>query len=577
MKISPSLVAVLLSASALVAQCPRGLSYGGGDDFVANGGAGIPLGFTFPLNGVSYTHVHPCSNGYTYLSDGSAAITDTDFSPTLAEFANDAPRVAPFWDDLNLVAANGGELFVDTSPTECRITWSNAVNYNTTTPVFSFSVTLYPGGDVHFGYDDLITNNGQTFVGVSPGNGALQAASVDLTTSPVGVDPMFFEDFAAAGAFDLAGSLTIIVPSPPTFAAAFVAGGAEQCATSAEYGVGCGTPAPGDVAHELMPQGGWDISNTVTFLRSGGSYTIVDVIPGTFLPPSAGATVVSTVDDGYGSVQLSAPMPVPGGFTSTLTICTNGFVSLSAQQPIALPAYDPDVADFEGFTAPAIAAPWYDWSPNNGGQLVFEEIGGIAYVTWDNVPAYGTTVGDTFQYQFEVATGNCTVVYQTMNMAGTSAWHTPLFGVTTGSTSFLSTAYDFSVDLAQTIQVNDPVTAMRLTGNAPKVGGTFDMITSGIDPVSPISILMFSDARLDPGVLLPSVGLDAPGCSVYLPSILGTLTGTNSGGSSIVQWVLPPTASSYLGLVVATQSVCLTTQNGLGLLTSNGYEGVLGY
>ena len=121
-----------------------------------------------------------------------------------------------------------------------------------------------------------------------------------------------------------------------------------------------------------MPQGGWDISNTVTFLRSGGSYTIVDVIPGTFLPPSAGATVVSTVDDGYGSVQLSAPMPVPGGFTSTLTICTNGFVSLSAQQPIALLAYDPDVADFEGFSAPAIAAPWYDWSPNNGGQLVFE-------------------------------------------------------------------------------------------------------------------------------------------------------------------------------------------------------------
>jgi hypothetical protein len=52
------------------------------------------------------------------------------------------------------------------------------------------------------------------------------------------------------------------------------------------------------------------------------------------------------------------------------------------------------------------------------------------------VTPFGVTTTDTFQYQFELATGTCTIVYDVTTYGGASAWHTPLFGYTAGNASY---------------------------------------------------------------------------------------------------------------------------------------------
>jgi len=577
MKIALAVTGLFLSTSFLAAQCPRGTSYGGGDDFVANGGVGIPLGFAFPLDGATYTHVHPSSNGFVFLSDGAQPITNSDYQASMSVFASGAPRIAVMWSDLDLMTTYDGELFVDVTVGQCEVVWHNAVNFAQTTP-FSMSLTLYASGDAQVSYGPAAYNRSEAIVGISPGNGALTGNAIDVSSSPVSFDEVLYEQFAAFGGFDLAGSLSLLTTLTPGYATTFVPGAAPPCASSERYGVGCGPNAAGDIAWELMPVGGWDLTGAVTFARGVDRYTIFATPGGGYVAPSATAAVVSSIDDGYGTVELSAPMPTVGGETMFLTIATNGYVSLSAQQPEPGNSdYAPSLQDLQLFTEPTICGPWYDWSPNAGGRVVFEEIAGVAYVTFEDVPPYGATIGDTFQYQFDVQSGDCTIVYESMTMQSAAVWHTPLFGYTTGAQAYVATQYDFSADLAQPIVALDPVIELSLGGTVPVIGGTFEMVTSNIDPASPLSFLMFSDARLDPGVPMSVYGYDAPGCSVYLDSLLGSIAANNVDGTSVVRWTLPVSAPYFLGMPVATQSVCLTTSNGAGMLTSNGFEGVVGW
>jgi hypothetical protein len=135
---------------------------------------------------------------------------------------------------------------------------------------------------------------------------------------------------------------------------------------------------------ELFPIGTIDICGSgtaITFLRTGSGYTILDSIPGVYVPPVAG-TVVSAGDDAYGLVPLSIPMPTVAGSTQSLQVCTNGYIALSPNPPSAVADYSPSQLEFAAFTEPTICGPWYDWSPNVGGQILYEEIGGIMYITW---------------------------------------------------------------------------------------------------------------------------------------------------------------------------------------------------
>jgi len=571
--------ALVLAAPFAAAQCvtpgAAATSYGSGDDVVVNGGAGIDMGFAFPIAGVSYQFIHPSTNGFCYLSDGTPTITNADFTPSLTDMANNEPRVAALWDDLNAIASNGSELWVDLSvPGQCTVTWSNVVAFGQT-PLMTIQCTLYSTGAVDLNFDSTAYQVSSAIVGISPGNGVALPASVDLSAGLPSFDDMTFEEFPA-NTLDLSGFTCNLVPIAPGYIPIVANAG---CATRTIYGEGC-ISLP-DARYELFANssgGPPDImasGTAVTFLRTGSEYTVIDSIPGTYMTPTPNAVAISAGDDAFANVALSTPMPVPGGVTSNLQVCTNGFIHLSDNPPAGTADYSPSIAEFEAFVDPTICGPWYDWSPNQGGQLLAEELNGVVYVTWEAVPPYNGGGTDTFQYQFDLASGNCTIVFDNMSFSGASGWHTPLFGATPGSAT-AAQAIDWSAELPTGVIIFDAgVSPMTLDSGLPVVGATWDLTTANIDPVSPIAITMVSDSQ-SPGIPFLAIGLNAPGCSVWINSVLGSLVGLNAGGAATVS--LPvPTNPALQGATLAAQSIGLTLVNPANLLASNGVLGTVGF
>ncbi|MEC9048398.1 MAG: hypothetical protein VYA51_10320, partial [Planctomycetota bacterium] len=555
---------------------PGATSFGAGDDVVVNAGAGIDMGFAFPLGTSTYQFIHPSTNGFCYLSDGTQAFTDSDLSPSAADMATGQARVAVLWDDLNVIASNGGDMLVDTSIAgQCTVTWSNIVAYGQT-PLMTIQCTLYASGSVDLSYDSTAYQVSNAIAGISPGGGVPQAAPVDLSAGVPSLDDMTYEEFLAGG-LDLGGSTCTLIPIVPGFVPVVASAG---CATKAVYGEGCISQP--DARYELFGATGGSAAvpdimgtgTTITFLRTGNSYTVLDSFPGTYLPPSPNAVGISASDDDFGVVALSQPMPVPGGVTNNLQVCTNGFIHLSDNAPAGGADYSPSVAEFEAFVDPTICGPWYDWSPNQAGLLVAEEVNGIVYVTWDAVQPYNGASADTFQYQFELASGNCTIVFENMSFSGASGWHTPLFGATPGN-AVIADDVDWSAELAAGVVVSDVgIAPLALDSSFPVLGSTWDLTTSNIDPVSPLAITFLGDAG--PAVPFLAIGLNAPGCDIHLSTTLGSLTGLATAGAATVS--LPIANNPALaGFQLSAQSISLTLVNPANLLASNGVLGTVGF
>ncbi len=112
---------------------------------------------------------------------------------------------------------------------------------------------------------------------------------------------------------------------------------------------------------------------------------------------------------------------------------------------------------------------------------------------------------------------------------------------------------------------------LSLGSNAPNVGGNWDLTTSNIDPLSPVSFTFFGFVA----TALPMDVLGAPGCYANVDQLIGSVTAASVAGTSLLSINVPP-ALSLVGMVVYTQSACLTASNVLGLFTSNGCASVIG-
>lgn len=114
--------------------------------------------------------------------------------------------------------------------------------------------------------------------------------------------------------------------------------------------------------------------------------------------------------------------------------------------------------------------------------------------------------------------------------------------------------------------------ALALTAPAAVLGTNWDLTTSNIDPVSPLSITFFGQIE----AALPLDFLGGIGCTAYVDLLLGSLAAANVGGTSVLTVPVPITPS-LAGIVFKTQSVCLTLGNPLNLYTSNGVSTSLGF
>ncbi len=586
--LSNRLTAVLLAssfASAVATQAcidPNyGTSLGSANDTVHTSQA---IGFAFPMDGATYTDIHISYHGVCWLSNGGtpapATSGATTYNVLLTDFVAFGPCIAPFWADANCGYAptpsgNVGEVFINNSdPTRCVVTWAGMWTYQNVGPQYTVQMALNISGEVEFLYGPNVDNYGSTFapnaiVGITPGQAAALPAASDLSTQPVTTDPSVFEEFTAPGTFDMSADGFRFIPTSPGWIV-LTLGGSAGCAEVATFGEGC--IRNDAMFYEDMAVGAFDLTGvTLSMLRTPTGYTCVDTISGAFLTPSPTAQIVADADEIEETVTLSAAMPIPGGTTTDLTVESNGRITLGPAG--GGPDWSPTVNELQALTAPTIAPYWHDMNPNatGSGKITFEEVGGIAYVTWDNVWSCGTTTGSTFQVQLNLTTGDVTTVYSASSGVGNNT----LVGFNSGTSTEIPPTKDLSADLAASFLVYDSEgLPLRLSGDLPRLGTNWTLTASNVDPISPIGLFVLGSSQ-GPGLPLQAIGINAPGCSVWIDVLLGSFVSPAVAG--VASGALPvPNNPALTGATLSAQAVSLTLNNSGNLLTSNGALGTLG-
>src|SRR5690606_738420 len=129
-------------------------------------------------------------------------------------------------------------------------------------------------------------------------------------------------------------------------------------------------------------------------------------------------------------------LPYPGGSTSSLRICSNGWITSAffsgASNITPTPA---------SFLAHTMWAPlWHDLNPGAGGSVWLDNTAQRTVVSWVTVPNFFNSCSSTFQVQFW-ATGDVHFIYQNISVSGD--YLTGFSKTTTndpGSTTLLSVA-----------------------------------------------------------------------------------------------------------------------------------------
>jgi hypothetical protein len=566
--------AAVAIAAALPAQiCPErnlGTALGTGDDVMF---AMQPIGFTFPFAGATYTDVHVNCNGYFFLSNGGVPTVPAgngDYSSTPAELVAGGPRVCALWNDLNIAPANNAAVYLDSTSSRCTITWDNAVNYNIT-PRFQVQVQLFPSGEIRMFWSEGASNNsafnlaaGSGLTGVSPGQGALLPAASDLSTNGVSSSDTLFEHWPVQGTFDLPLRSLQLLPTNPGWV--WVTTSWTGCASAHDFGLGCVDAR--DSFYEVMSSPAFDLANTrIAMVRTGSGYVVSNASTAAFVTPSTAAAIIANGDDVVQTIQLAAAMPVPGGATQFLTVSSNGNIALGSTGNGA--GWAPDFGAFLGWTNTAVAAAWHDYNAGftGSGKIVFEQIAGVAYVTWNGVYSFNTAAPDTFQYQFDLATGNITIVYQTMSAQGNPY----LVGYSVGGPGVRTIESDLSVELGATITVADAgLEGLTLSTNGlPLVGNAgFAYDVTFVPAVSPVGILFFGDTATPP-VDLGFLGM--AGCRGYTNANLVSVTFPVAGGTG-TQPLPIPAVTALVGTDLVAQAVAFSLATQLNLVTSNGTQ-----
>lgn len=340
-------------------------------------------------------------------------------------------------------------------------------------------------------------------------------------------------------------------------------------ATHSLYGTGCGTECPDSFVQAFATPASFDLANTAAFTMfpTGGGYLAVPGVT-TFVPPTGAATALPLADDDEVTVTMTSPFPADcDGLTTQLTICSNGFISLGTGNGTG---FTPDMVQM--LTAPQTAFwCWHDYDPAAmlGGRVKYEEIGPVAYVTWDGVDDYVGSGVSTFQFQFDLATGQVHLVCLSMSTAGTGY----VVGYSRGGAPLGACELDLSALVTkQLCCMSSGITPLHLDMlDEPIVGTTPRFLTSNIPPRTWFVVVTYG---------LTSLSLDLtpwmPGCWLLQDLVLpfGPFVIAPPSSVQTTYFLLAP-VPNLLGVVVYAQS--LAWVGGLQTaVTSNGVEMVIG-
>ena len=444
--------------------------------------------------------------------------------------------------------------------------------YNTSQATTSFAWPCAGGGtDLWFSYTP--TANGTLTVDTC-GNAdydsaleILQGSCANLTSLACNDDACSLQSSASTpvtsgvtyyirvGGFNGAGgnfTLNVQGPNPG-------GGGGGTPAAVDSYGTGCYDQSRSFYEY-FTPSSSFDLNGTaMTLVLVGGAYTALPI--GAYVPPSLLAQTLTLSDDSTTTVSLSGTFNYPGGSTTSLDVCSNGFISPAAGN---LSGYTPSVSTWLSSAQPRWGD-WHDYNPASGGAVRFEEVGGIAYVTWDAVRDFGSTATNTWQMQFDLSNGSVTFAWQQMSGAGNA--HLVGFAAGNGTSRDLG-SLDISAALPGGFSTGAADSnGLAQTSGLPRLNTTMNITTTGYPAGAVLGVVGIGVQGYDPGIDLGAFG--APGCLLHVGSDI-TFSALVSGGQTVVSIPIP-NDNAFMGVVLSSQSFAFAAGvNQLGITTSNG-------
>jgi len=343
-------------------------------------------------------------------------------------------------------------------------------------------------------------------------------------------------------------------------------------ASATSYGTGCyqsyGAFAQTFAANTFDLGGTAVTPRVIQFVPTTGGYTVQNGTAAWFTPVSAN---LALGDDALTTLNLPFTFAFPGGSTTAVRMCSNGYVWTSSAQTLA--DFSPTVAELASGAA-RLAPAWMDLNPTQGGTTHFDvdPSGTAVYLTWNAVPHYTTgTVGagNTFQVVLR-NTGAVEFRYQAVpNQIGVAVTGWSRGAVGTPPDRDLSATLPLTVTTDNTGLAFNPV-------NRPLLGTTQTINLANIPaPASSIGLVVVDFANIPAGVDLGIVG--APGCNLYQNTTI--LLSLFPLAGATVPWNLPiPNTLSLSNSHVYCQGALLVPPgtNAFGLLTSNGVDLLLG-
>jgi hypothetical protein len=566
-----TLATVAFPALPAVAQCAVdqnvGTSLGLGDDAVS---PPQPLGFQFPFAGANYDSVCVSSNGFLYLFDTTGALP----APTASLCCNGvvstllgstSPMICGAWQDLN--PSIGGTVNFNATTNRALITWLGVPEYGNASSALTFQIVLHSSGAIDMVFDAGIVNATHTVLtGWSPGNGALDPGAIDFSSLPIpSTSPTVYELFVATTC-DLSSVRGF--SATPLGANGWVVTPGTGCGTYATYGVGC--PKPVDFYESFAPST-FDLSGgAIRFTANGtGGYLAIPCVGVCFDTNFSGN--LNLGDDSLATgLALGFTFPFAGGTTTTIDVCSNGFIWLQSGSSTATD-YSPTVAEFLG-QSPRIAPLWTDLNPNIGGGVFFDALPGRALVTWNQVPAFGVpTSSNTFQLQL-FPNGDFILAWTAaMNNATSAGGAAGITGFTLGNDAVNQGSIDLSTAVPFATGNGRPLRLDALAGTLPALGTTFTLEVRDMRTGTIAGALNLGTSN--PDLDLSALGM--PGCR-QLSSILVSLPLVVSAARPTLPLAVPndPTLT---GLTLTTQAVMVDPSlGGLPIYLSNGLRMVVG-
>lgn len=576
----------VLSAPA-VAQCltinnaQPGTNLQLGDDT----GRVVQLPFPFLFNGQVYTEIAVCSNGYVWLGQPPAA-NPWDFTDSEAEFLSQPPRIAPLWDDLNPGSPLAGGVFFFADAASANITWKNVPFFGSSTNFVNIELVLGVGGTIVMHYESSTQAGGTTSIsGITAGNGAAPA-QLNWLSFPAVANATGYQ-LHAANTVPLIGRTVLLTPSSASgYQSVDITNGLGACpplgtypplASTSTYGAGCPnlTQAGTGTFFELFPSGAVDLSNTSILFQFAGGNTYV-ALPGPGFDNGYGpGDALTQGDDTQVTVAATAMggFPFLGSVVTSMRAASNGFLWLAPNTSSPFTVSETTFATSD----PRIAPLWGDWNFNLGGTFYWTATATHCLATWENVAAFGRAgTQNTFQVKL-FPNGDVVFSYGAVLNNSTTTGGNALAGLSGGGSTGPTTSIDLgSVLTTPTVFDLTPFNVRPLrhvaTSN-PSLGGQYRLEVQDIPTGTALGVFLLSFTRFDPGIDLTSIGM--PGCSQYvgLDARIVTLV---TGPTMSLTVPIPPNLA-YAGVQLATQGATFSGITPLGVISSNGVVGTIGY